>query len=126
MGKKLEECLLKTGDQVITAAKKLKGSLHTSSLVIGGLINDLNLTEFANILLKKSEHRHKLKSKMIFKSDLHILGNVTIRGKIQGAELEKTSKINEILTPTINTLEYLEPFTIAIADAVKRNNTKLF
>lgn len=122
MGKKLNECLLKTGDQVILAPKIIKGSMHAPSLVLNGLVNGVNLTDLSHQLLKEHELVQIMKSKVIFKGNLQILGNLTVGGEFQGIESAKINSLNETFVPVMNAIAYLEPYASRIATAVKSKN----
>ncbi|OXU21574.1 hypothetical protein TSAR_008257 [Trichomalopsis sarcophagae] len=120
MGKKLEECLLKTGDQVITAAKVINGSLHAPSLIVNGLINDINLTDFTNNLLQKQKPVQRIKSKVVFSGNVQVMGDLDVKEMFQQVESSKTNLINETLVPAIEKLAYLKPFAIGVEQTMKR------
>ncbi|XP_031783596.1 uncharacterized protein LOC100678101 isoform X2 [Nasonia vitripennis] len=120
MGKKLEECLLKTGDQVITAPKVINGSLHAPSLIVNGLINDINLTDFTNNLLQKQKPVQRIKSKVVFSGNVQVMGDLDVKEMFQQVESSKTNLINETLVPAMEKLAYLKPFAIGVEQTMKR------
>lgn len=120
MGKKFEECLLKTGDQVITAPKVINGSLHAPSLMVDGLINDINLTDFTNNLLKQREPVQRIKSKVVFSANVQVMGDLDVKEMFQGVESSKINLINETVVPAMTKLAYLKPFAIGVEQTMKR------
>lgn len=96
MGRNVEEALLKSKDQMIFGIKKIKGHLNASSLIIDSNVNDINMIQLINNQVKKYKTIQKIETKMDFRSDLEIFGNVVINGFYQGVNLVNISNHNEL------------------------------
>ncbi|XP_058809446.1 uncharacterized protein LOC131674652 isoform X2 [Phymastichus coffea] len=118
MGKRIEKCLRASGDQVITEPKLIKGSLHSPSILLGGLINGMNFTDVALNQLTKNASVQSFKSDIKFSGNLHILGNLTIK-RLKGVEMPDINSINKNLSPLTGTIDYLKPYATAIGTAYK-------
>lgn len=118
MGKKIEKCLMKYGDQVITAPKVIQGSLQAPKIIVKGLINGMNFSDVALNQLTKNASLQTIKSDVIFTGNLHVLGNITIRN-LQGVDVQNTKSFDESFTPLMNAVDYLKPYAAAIQAVYK-------
>lgn len=117
MGRKVEEALLKSGNQTLFGIKKIRGQLNAPSLIIDGTVNDLNLTELTNNQMKKHKAVQTIDSTFDFRNDLEVFGNVTISGFYEGTDLSNISnqnKIDAVLDRTAKVVELAEDITIAL------------
>ncbi|XP_043493312.1 uncharacterized protein LOC122518436 [Polistes fuscatus] len=118
MGKKIENALLKSKPQIINGTKTFDGNIKMPSLLIDGLVNDINLTSFTSNLLKKNKSMQILETDIILKDSLEVLGNIFIDGLYNGIELNNLNKEYEKLKSIENNLT-------EIAEVVKIAGTAL-
>ncbi|GAB1868165.1 Closca [Camponotus japonicus] len=117
MGRKIEEALLKSKNQTLFGIKKIRGELNAPSLIIDGIVNDVNLTELTNNQMKKHKTIQTIDSTFDFKNDLEVFGNVTISGLYERIDLTNISNQNEIdtvLHRTTKVVELVENITTAL------------
>lgn len=117
MGRKIEEALLKSRNQTLFGIKKIRGQLNAPSLIIDGIVNDVNLTELTNNQMKKHKTMQTIDSIFDFKNDLEVFGNVTISGLYERIDLTNISNQNEIdaaLDRTTKVVELVENITTAL------------
>ncbi|KAM0726481.1 hypothetical protein ACS0PU_007665 [Formica fusca] len=117
MGRKIEEALLKSGNQTLFGTKKIQGQFNAPSLIIDGTVNDINLTELTNNQMKKHKAVQTIDSTFDFRNDLEVFGNVTISGLYERTDLTNISNQNEIdvvLDRTTKVVELVEDITTAL------------
>ncbi|XP_077278366.1 uncharacterized protein LOC143906276 isoform X2 [Temnothorax americanus] len=98
MGRNIDDALLKFGNQTLFGTKRIKGQLNAPSLIIDGTMNDVNLTKLMNEQMKKHKAVQTIESKMDFRNDLEVYGNITIDGLYEGINLTNIGSQNEIDT----------------------------
>lgn len=98
MGRNIEDALLKFGNQTLFGTKRIQGRLNASSLIIDGAVNDVNLTELMNKQMKKHKAVQTIESKMDFRNDLEIFGNITFGGLYGRINLTNITGQNEVDT----------------------------
>ncbi|XP_015188612.1 PREDICTED: uncharacterized protein LOC107072855 [Polistes dominula] len=86
MGKKIENALLKSKPQIINGTKTFDGNIIMPSLLIDGLVNDINLTSFTSNLLKKNKSVQILETDIILK-DKNNLTEIIEIVKVAGTAL---------------------------------------
>ncbi|XP_014606540.1 PREDICTED: uncharacterized protein LOC106788102 [Polistes canadensis] len=118
MGKKIENALLKSKPQIINGTKIFDGNIKMPSLLIDGLVNDINLTSFTSNLLKKNKTVQILETDIILKDSLEVFGNIFIDGLYNGIKLNNLNKEYEKLKSIENNLT-------EIAEVVKVAGTAL-
>ncbi|XP_029165434.1 uncharacterized protein LOC114936425 [Nylanderia fulva] len=96
MGRKVEDALLKSGDQTLFGIKKIRGQLNAPALIIDGTVNDVNLTELTNNQMKKHKAVQIINSTFDFRNDVEVFGNVTISGLYEGTDLSNINNQNKI------------------------------
>ncbi|XP_070162269.1 uncharacterized protein [Polyergus mexicanus] len=117
MGRKIEEALLKFGNQTLFGIKKIQGQFNAPSIIIDGTVNDINLTELTNNQMKKHKAVQTIDSTFDFRNDLEVFGNVTISGLYEKTDLTNISNQNEIdvvLDRTMKVVELVEDITTAL------------
>lgn len=96
MGRNVDDALLKFGNQTLFGIKKIHGQLNAPSLLIDGTVNDVNLTELIKNQLKKHKAIQTIESKLVFKNDFEVYGNITIGGLYERINLTNISSQNKI------------------------------
>lgn len=117
MGRNIEDALLKTGNQTLFGTKRIQGQLNAPSLIIDGTVNDVNLTELTNKQMKKHKAVQTIESKLDFKNDLEIFGNITISGLYERMNLTNISgqdKIDTVLNRMAKVVALTEDITTAL------------
>lgn len=117
MGRNIEDALLKTGSQTLFGTKRIQGQLNAPSLIIDGTVNDVNLTELTNKQMKKHKTVQTIESKLDFKNDLEIFGNITISGLYERMNLTNISgqdKIDTVLNRMAKVVALTEDVTTAL------------
>ncbi|KAK2582296.1 hypothetical protein KPH14_004637 [Odynerus spinipes] len=92
MGKKIENALLKSKPQIITGAKNLNGSIKMPSLLLDGLVNDVNLISFTKHLLKRNKSEQRLMTNITLEDNLEILGNIFIEDLYNGIRINNLNR----------------------------------
>ncbi|XP_072746368.1 uncharacterized protein [Anoplolepis gracilipes] len=117
MGRKIEEALLKSGNQTLLGIKKIQGQFNAPSLITDGTVNDVNLTELTNNQMKKHKVVQTIDGTFDFRNDLEVFGNVTISGLYERTDLTNISsqnKIDAVLDRTTKVVELVEDITTAL------------
>lgn len=116
MGRKIEEALLKSGNQTLFGIKKIRGQLNVPILIIDGTVNDVNFTELTNNQMKKYKTLQTIDSTFDFRNDLEVFGNVTISGLYEGTNLSNISnhKIDAVFDRMTKAVELAEGITFAL------------
>ncbi|KZC08872.1 hypothetical protein WN55_11375 [Dufourea novaeangliae] len=99
MGQNLTEALSKSKDQIIRGQKTFQGSVNASTLVVDGLVNDVNLTNLINHQLKKQKPVQRIKTGIELQKSLTIVENLTINGSYGSTELKNFYKIYSNIAP---------------------------
>lgn len=118
MGKNIKNAFLKSKPQIINGFKIFDGNIKMPSLLVDGLMNDVNFTSFINNLLKKNKPVQTLNTDIILKDNLEILGNIFIDGLYNGI---KVNNCNE----EYNKMKSIEKNLTEIADIIKTTGTAL-
>nr|KAF7416741.1 hypothetical protein H0235_011272 [Vespula pensylvanica] len=118
MGKNIKNAFLKSKPQIINGFKIFDGNIKMPSLLVDGLMNDVNFTSFINNLLKKNKPVQTLNTDIILKDNLEILGNIFIDGLYNGI---KVNNCNE----EYNKMKSIEKNLTEIADVIKTTGTAL-
>jgi len=122
MGRKVEEALLKSGNQTVHGIKRIKGHLNTPSLIVDGTINDMNLTQLIDSRVKKFEAHQIIENEFDFRNDLEIFGNITVDGLYEGTNLKNItdeSKLDAVFDRVTEIMELSEDITTALQSKLK-------
>jgi len=92
MGRSVEDALLKFGNQTVFGTKRIQGQLNAPSLIINSTVNDVNLTELIK-QIKKHKAVQTIESKLDFRNDFEIIGNIIINGLYAGVNLTNITDI---------------------------------
>lgn len=117
MGRNVDDALLKSGNQTLSGIKRIQGQLNAPSLIIDGTVNDVNLTELINKQMKKHKAVQTIESKLDFRNDFEIYGNITIDGlyeKINLTNISDQNKIDVLLNRMTEVVELTEAITTAL------------
>ncbi|KYM83201.1 hypothetical protein ALC53_06469, partial [Atta colombica] len=116
MGRNIEDALLKSGNQTLFGTKRIQGQFNATSLVIDGTVNDVNLTELINNQMKKHKAVQTIESKMDFRNEIEIFGNITIGGLYEGINLTNITKnkINTVFDRMTEVMTLTEDITTAL------------
>lgn len=116
MGRNIEDALLKSGNQTLFGTKRIQGQLNAPSLVIDGTVNDVNLMELINNQMKKRKAVQTIESKMNFKNEIEIFGNITIGGLYEKINLTNIAKnkIDTVLDRMTEVMTLTEDITTAL------------
>lgn len=117
MGRNIKDALLKTGNQTLFGTKRIQGQLNAPSLVIDGTVNDVNLTKLMNEQMKKHKAVQTIESKLDFKNDLEIFGNITIDGlyeKINLTNISSQDKMDIVLNRMAKVVALTQGITTAL------------
>jgi len=116
MGRHIEDALLKSGNQTLFGTKRIQGQFNATSLVIDGIVNDVNLTELINNQMKKHKAVQMIESKMDFRNEIEIFGNITIGGFYEGINLTNITKnkINTVFDRMTEVMTLTEDITTAL------------
>lgn len=117
MGRNVNDALLKSGNQTLSGIKRIQGQLNAPSLIIDGTVNDVNLTELINKQMKKHKAVQIIESKLDFRNDFEVYGNITIDGlyeKINLTNIGSQNKIDILLNRMTEVVELTEDITTAL------------
>lgn len=116
MGRNVEEALLKSGNQTIFGTKKIRGHLNAPSLITDSTVNDVYITQLINDRVKRHKIMQTIETKMDFKNDLEVFGNVTINGLYQKTNLSNIGdrKLDIVLNRATKVMELAEDIKIAL------------
>ncbi|RLU23456.1 hypothetical protein DMN91_003660 [Ooceraea biroi] len=96
MGRSVETALLKFGNQKISGIKTIQGRLSAPSLITDSVVNDVNLTELMIHQVRKHDTEQVIESKLDFRDDLEIFGNITIGRYHKRTGLKNVNDENEL------------------------------
>lgn len=117
MGRNVDDALLKFRNQTLFGIKRIQGQFNAPSLIIDGTVNDVNLTELMNNQLKKHKAVQTIESKLDFKNDFEVYGNITIGGlyeRINLTNISDQNKINNMLNRMTEVMALTEDITTAL------------
>ncbi|XP_011155669.2 uncharacterized protein LOC105193044 isoform X3 [Solenopsis invicta] len=119
MGRNIEDALLKFGNQTLFGIKKIQGRLNAPTLIIDGTVNDVNLTELINTQLKKRKAVQTIESKVDFRNNFEVFGNITINGLYERVDLvnitnSSQNKIDVMLNKMTDIVALTESITTAL------------
>jgi hypothetical protein len=118
MGRNVGTALLKSGNQTILGKKTIQGQLNAPSLITDSVVNDVNLTELINHQVKRNNTEQTIESKLDFRSDLEIFGNVTIGRYYEGTDLKKIND-NDRLDVTLSEMMKVMDIAEDVATALQ-------
>jgi len=117
MGRNVGTALLKFGNQTILGKKAIQGQINVPSLITDSVVNDVNLTELINHQVKRNNTEQMIESKLDFRSDFEIFGNVTIARSYEGTDLKKINyndELNVSLSETAKIMDIAENVATAL------------
>ncbi|XP_043267353.1 uncharacterized protein clos [Venturia canescens] len=117
-GKKVENSLQKSANQILQGTKVLNGCTRASTIVTEGLVNGIRLNSFVEQQLKKKSPLQIIKTPISLNNKLTISGNVTIKGLYNGIELRNFGDVTRSLGSTNETLAKLIVFAEGIENAI--------
>ncbi|XP_076653210.1 uncharacterized protein LOC143359262 [Halictus rubicundus] len=92
MGHVLSKTLSKSADQIINGQIEIQGTIDASTLVIDGLVNDVNLIDLISSQLRKQRPLQKIKTDVELQNSFRIFGNLAINHTYGNIELKNFSK----------------------------------
>lgn len=117
-GRKIEDALLKSGNQTVYGIKRIQGHINAPDLIVNSTVNDVNLMQLMNIQVKKHKAVQIIDTDIDFQNGLNVFGNITVNGFYQGRELininNDQNKLNAILNRTTKITELAEDIKIAL------------
>lgn len=117
MGRNIDDALLKFENQTLSGTKRIQGQLNAPSLIIDNTVNDVNLTELMNKQLKKHKAVQTVESKLDFRNDFEVYGDITIGGlyeKINLTNISGQNQINIMLNKMTGVMTLTEDITTAL------------
>ncbi|XP_012532717.1 uncharacterized protein LOC105834630 [Monomorium pharaonis] len=117
MDRNVNDALLKSGNQTLFGIKRIRGHINAPALIIDGTVNDVNLTELINKQVKKRKAVQTIESKMDFRNDFEIFGNITIDKlyeKVDLANITGENKIDIMLNKMTEIVASTESITTAL------------
>lgn len=116
MGRKVEDMLLKSGNQRIFGIQRIQGQFNVPTLVTNSTVNDVDLFKLTNIQVKKHKKVQTIEGELDFRNDLEILGNVIIDQLYEGINLKDNSrdKFDVVLDRTTKIIKITENVSAAL------------
>ncbi|XP_046748756.1 uncharacterized protein LOC124412700 [Diprion similis] len=106
----MEKYLLKSISQQVGGMKKIHGTVITSKIVIDGLVNDVNLASLVEHQLKKNKQVQIIKSQIIMRGDVAIIGDAAVNRLFHGVELRNLDQLTldlELVSARMVELSYV-------------------
>ncbi|KYN06038.1 hypothetical protein ALC62_03038, partial [Cyphomyrmex costatus] len=115
MGFNIKDGLLKSRNQTLFGTKRIQGHLN-ASLIIDGTVNDVNLMDLINNQMAKRKAVQTVESKMDFRNEIEIFGNITIGGLYEKINLTNITqnKIDTVLDRMTEVMTLTEDITTAL------------
>ncbi|KAF8787177.1 hypothetical protein HNY73_008801 [Argiope bruennichi] len=80
------KALTKSGDQIIYGTKTFSGGLVTNNIILDGLLNELNIVDLANNIVRVDRPAHITGTKT-FVEDVHVHGALSVKGTVNGLKI---------------------------------------
>ncbi|XP_046623838.1 uncharacterized protein LOC124306826 isoform X1 [Neodiprion virginianus] len=106
----MKKYLLKSISQQVGGTKKIHGTIITSKIVIDGQVNDIDLSSLVKHQLKKNKQVQIIKSQIIMRGDVTIMGDAAVNRLFHGVELKNLDRLTldlELVSARMVELSYV-------------------